>query len=424
MEILIIVALILLNGLFSMSELALVSIKKFKLQSSVKKGDKNAKNALELASNPTTFLSTVQIGITLIGILTGIFSGKSLTSNLANQLKNIEALTPYADSVAVFLIVIVITYLTILFGELIPKRIGLHYPETIAKLVATPMIILSRISLPLIWLLTKTSNFFFKLFGIKDREEAAISEEEINAMIKESAEGGEIQPIEQDLVKRVFALGDRRAGELMTHRKDLVWIDVDDDLETIKKKVNSEPHSFYPLAKGSLDHLLGLISVKNLFQYRGMDSFNVKDYMKKVLFVSEYTAAYRVLEQLRIAKQRQAIVLDEYGDTQGLIAINDILDELISDEAYEEDAYKIIQRDENTWLADGQLPIFEFAKYFDLHSLSETGSFTTLGGFILHISDHIPSLTEKIAWKNFEFEVVDMDGLRIDKILVKRIKTD
>lgn len=404
-----------------MSELALVSTKKFKLESFIKRGDKNAKNALELASNPTTFLSTVQIGITLIGILTGIFSGKSLTHNLAVQLKNVDLLAPYADSLAVFLIVIIVTYLTIVFGELIPKRIGLHYPETISTLVATPMIILSKISLPIIWLLTKTSNLFFRLFRLKEKENRTISEEEINALIKESAEGGEIQPIEQDLVKRVFALGDRKAGELMTHRKDLIWIDVEDDLETIRNKVNEDPHSFYPVAKGSLDNVLGLISIKSLFQYRPTDSFRAEDCMRKILYVYEYTAAYRVLEQLRLAKQHQALVLDEYGDLQGMVAINDILDELISEQTYQEDDYKIVQRDENTWLADGQLPIFEFAAYFDQHDLHETGNFTTLGGLILHISEHIPVLAEKINWKDFEFEIVDMDGLRIDKILIKRI---
>lgn len=421
MEILIIIALILLNGIFSMSELALVSTKKFKLESAIKKGDKNAKNALDLANNPTTFLSTVQIGITLIGILTGIFSGKNLSSGLATQLKNIEILAPYADSIALLSIVIIVTYLSIVFGELIPKRVGLHYPERIAGLVATPMILLSKISLPIIWLLTKTSNLFFKLLRIEEKERSAISEDEINAIIQESTEGGEVQPIEQDLVKRVFALGDRRAGELMTHRKDLVWIDVDDDLEIIRNKVNEYPHSFYPLAKGSLDNLLGFISIRSIFLHRPTDSFHTQDYMKNILYVSEYTAAYRVLEQLRLMKQRQALVLDEYGDLQGLIAINDILDELISDQAYEDDDYKIVQRDDDTWLADGQLPIFEFAKYFNEHNLTETGSFTTLGGLILHISEHIPSLAEKIKWKGFEFEIVDMDGLRIDKILVRRI---
>ncbi|MGK9116759.1 hemolysin family protein [Olivibacter jilunii] len=422
MEIVIIIALILINGLFSMSELALVSTRKFKLEASIKKGDTGAAKALELANNPTTFLSTVQIGITLVGILTGLFSGKSLTLTVANYLRSIELIAPYAESVAVFLVVLFITYLTIVFGELIPKRIGLHYPEAIATTIAAPMTILSRISLPIIWILTKTSNLFFNLFGIKDYHDEAVSEEEINAIIKDSTEGGEIQPIEQDLVRRVFSLGDRRAGELMTHRMDLVWIDINDNWETIKSKIRSRPHSVYPVCERSLDNLLGLVSVRELFlQESSTSSPNLKRHVRKALFVSEYTAAYRVLELLRSAQQHYGIVLDEYGDLQGLISINDILDELISDKTDTANDYQIIQRSENTWLADGQLPLFEFIQYFKVSDVPETNNFTTLGGLLLKLLDHIPTLTEKVRWNNFELEVVDMDGMRIDKILITRI---
>ncbi|WP_134091709.1 hemolysin family protein [Olivibacter sp. XZL3] len=422
MEIAIIIGLILINGLFSMSELALVSTRKFKLQTSVKKGHKGAAKALELANNPNTFLSTVQIGITLVGILTGLFSGKSLTQAASNQLSKIELIAPYADSIAVFLVVLLITYLTIVFGELIPKRIGLHYPEAIAMTIAGPMTVLSNISLPLIWILTKTSNLFFRIFGIKDRHEEAVSEEEINAIIRESTEGGEIQPIEQDLVQRVFALGDRRAGELMTHRMDLIWIDISDSWEAIRLKIKDRPHSVYPLCEGSLDKLIGLVSVRELFlQEPHTAQPDLRRYSKRALFVSEYTAAYRVLELLRNARQRYAIVLDEYGDLQGLITLSDLLDELISDHGDTEADYQIIQRTENTWLADGQLPIFEFIQYFDLSDAPEASNFTTLSGLLLRLSDHIPNLAEKIRWRDFELEVVDMDGMRIDKILITRV---
>ncbi|MEH6308599.1 hemolysin family protein [Olivibacter sp. CPCC 100613] len=423
MEIVIIIVLILINGLFSMSELALVSTRKFKLEASIKKGDKGAAKALALANNPTTFLSTVQIGITLIGILTGLFSGKGLTQTVGIYLSNIEVIAPYAESIAVFLVVLLITYLTIVFGELIPKRIGLHYPETIAMTIAMPMILLSKISLPIIWILTKTSNLFFNLFGIKEHHEEVVSEEEINAIIKDSTEGGEIQPIEQDLVRRVFSLGDRRTGELMTNRMDLVWIDVTDSLDVIKSKISNYPHSVYPLCEGSLDKLLGLVSVRELFLEETQSSSpDLKRYIKKALFVSEYTAAYRVLELLRSAQQRYGIVLDEYGDLQGLISINDILDELISDRRDPANDYQIVQRTENTWLADGQLPIFEFIKYFNLSDAPEANNFTTLGGLLLKLLDHIPTLTEKVRWNDFELEVVDMDGMRIDKILITRIE--
>lgn len=405
-----------------MSELALVSTRKFKLEASMKKGNHGAARALELANNPTIFLSTVQIGITLIGILTGLFSGKSLTKSISTYLSDVELIAPYSDSVAVVLVVLLITYLTIVFGELIPKRIGLHYPEAIATTMAAPMILLSKISLPLVWILTKTSNLFFNLFGIKDYHKEAVSEEEINAIIKDSTEGGEIQPIEQNIVRRVFSLGDRRASELMTHRMDLVWIDTSDHIDTIKSKIRNRPHSVYPLCEHSLDKLLGLVSVKDIFLLEPQSSIpDLKQHKKKALFVSENTAAYRVLELLRSAQQRYAIVLDEYGDIQGLISINDILDELISDKEYTEDDYQIIQRTENTWLADGQLPIFEFIQYFNLGDSPAIDNFTTLGGLLLKLLDHIPAPTEKVRWNDFELEVVDMDGMRIDKILITRL---
>lgn len=422
MEIIVIVILILLNGVFSMSEIALVSSKKFKLEMASKKGDRGAEKALYLAKNPNTFLSTVQIGITLIGILTGIFSGKGLTTALSGFLAEWDTVAAYADSLAVILVVIAITYLTIVFGELIPKRFGMYFPETIAASVALPMTIISKISLPLIWMLTKTSDVFFKLFGIKDYKEQATSEEEINAIIRESTEGGEVQPIEQLIVERVFALGDRRAAELMTHRMDLEWLDVNDGLKEVKEKIKRSTHSFYPICNRSLDNMLGVVSVKELFlQQLDGATFNLTKFVHKPLYVSEYTAAYRVLEQLRSSKKRYAMVLDEYGDLQGLITISDVVDELIGNrsEAHD-DEYKIVQRSVNTWLADGQLPFYEFVEYFELDDVQETTGFTTLGGLLLDQLNHIPMVTEKVKWRNFDLEVVDMDGMRIDKILITR----
>ncbi|QNL48404.1 HlyC/CorC family transporter [Olivibacter sp. SDN3] len=421
MEIIIIVILILLNGVFSMSEIALVSSKKFKLEVVSKKGDRGAERALYLAKNPNTFLSTVQIGITLIGILTGIYSGKSLTAILGRFLAEWDVIAAYADSLAVLLVVIAITYLTIVFGELIPKRFGLYFSEKIASSIALPMTIISKISLPLIWILTKTSDVFFKLFGIKDYQEQAVSEEEINAIIRESTKGGEVQPIEQLIVERVFALGDRRAAELMTHRIDLKWFDVNDDLKDVKEKIKQNTHSFYPVCDRSLDNILGVVSVKELFlQYLDGATFDLKKFVHKPLYVSEYTAAYRVLERLRSSKRRYAMVLDEYGDLQGLITISDVVDELIGNHVKAYDDYKIVQRSSDSWLADGQLPFFEFIEYFNLDDVQETAGFTTLGGLILDQLNHIPVVTDRVKWKGFNLEVIDMNGMRIDKILITR----
>ena len=332
MELLIIAGLIILNGVFSMSEIALVSSRKFKLEVEAKNGNINAQKALDLANNPNTFLSTVQIGITLIGILTGIFSGQALTSDLTAFYSSISVLSPYANSLSVVTVVVLITYISIVFGELIPKRLGLSAPEKVSSIVAGPMIVLSAVAKPLIWLLAKTNDFFLGLLGIKDNQDGIVSEEEIKAMIQQSTDGGEIQEIEQEIVSRVFSLGDRKAGELMTHRNDLVWIDQTDNFAEIKAKVDADPHSVYPVCKGKIDDLIGLISLKQLFRKGiGADSFVIGQHLHEPIYVPENMAAYRVLEHFKASKLHNAIVVDEYGSLQGIITMDDVMDELIGD---------------------------------------------------------------------------------------------
>jgi putative hemolysin len=421
MEIVVIIFLILLNGVFSMSEIALVSSRKFKLETAAKKGNKNAKKALELANNPNTFLSTVQIGITLIGILTGIFSGEKLTTNLKAAIEKVNLLQPYSQSIAVLIIVIIITFLSIVFGELIPKRIGLMFPETIASLVAVPMTIISIITKPFIWLLTKTNDLFLSIFGLKDKKEGIVSEEEIKAIVQESAEGGEIQAIEQNIVHRVFAMGDLKVSELMTHRGDLVWFDINDELNVVKQKAGNEIHSVYVICKnGNLDDLAGIVSVKDIFPKDfSTVQFHLKDFIKKPLIVLENMPAYKVLEKFKIDRIHYAIVTDEYGSVQGMISMDDVLDALLGDSTeYNQEEYKIIQRDEKSWLADGQYPFFEFLQFFDITVEDTKGGYNTIGGLILHLLNHIPDVGEKVRWHNFNFEVINMDERRIDKVLI------
>lgn len=423
MEILIILFLILLNGVFSMSEIALVSSRKFKLESAAKKGDINARKALELANKPHTFLSTVQIGITLIGILTGIFSGEKITSDIQRSIESIAALRPYSESIAVLIVVIIITYLSIVFGELIPKRIGLSFPESIASFVARPMSFLSSVAKPFIWLLMKTNDVVLKLFGFKDKLEANLTEEEIKSIIQDSAESGEIRQIEHGIVQRVFSLGDRKVAELMTHRSGLIWLDINDTLDTVKIKIAAEAHSIYPVANGQLDDIMGVISVKDLFpQNLNNETFHLKDFVKKPLVVHENTPVYNIMEQFKYNKMHNAIIVDEYGAIQGMITMDDVLDALIGDASeYNQLDYQIIPRDDNSWLADGQFPFFEFLNYFSLPENDNLAdSFNTLGGLILARLHHIPVAGEKIKWKDFELEVMDMDGRRIDKILITR----
>jgi putative hemolysin len=423
MEILIIILLILLNGVFSMSEIALVSSRKFTLENAAKKGNGNARKALALSANPNTFLSTVQIGITLIGILTGIYSGEKLTTDFIYILSQIPILEPYSETLAIVLIVIIITYFSIVFGELIPKRIGLTYPEAIAILVARPMSMLSVATKPFIWLLGKTNDLVLGLFGIKEKQ-GIVTEEEIKSIIAESTSVGEIQEIEEDIVKRVFALGDRKAGELMTHRSDLIYIDVNDNLENIKSKVQSQPHSIYPVINKSPDKILGVVSINQIFTKSfGNDPFSLEELIQKPVYVQENMAAYKVLEKFKEHKVQTVMVVDEYGSVEGVLSVADVVDELIGDisqTSVHEEA-SIIKRDNDSWLVDGQCPYYEFVDYFELSEAEEPDGFTTVGGLILKYLNHYPVTGEKIKWRSFELEIIDMDNTRIDKILITKL---
>ncbi|MBK5215808.1 MAG: HlyC/CorC family transporter [Candidatus Pacebacteria bacterium] len=419
MDILLIIFLILLNGIFSMSEIALVSSRKFKLESIAKNGNTNAKHALDLANNPNRFLSTIQIGITLIGILVGIFSGEKITDSLTQIISYIDILSPYAHSISIIIVVIIVTFFSIVLGELLPKRIGLLFPEKISIFMAKPMYHLSKISTPFIWLLSITNEFLLKLFGIKSDSKHSVTEEEIRAIIQEGALGGEVQEIEQDIIERVFGLGDRRVVELMTHRKDMIWLDVNDTLAIIQKKIALEPHSVYPVADGKLDKLLGVVSAKEMFSALGRIEFSLASYIKKPLVVHENIPAYRLLEKFRRARWHSALVVDEYGALQGVVSMDDVVDALLGDVSeYNQQEYKIIKRDDGTWLADGQYPYFELLHYFDITKDDSDREFNTIAGLILQQVGGIPSVGDKIDWDNFMFEIVDMDGSRIDKVLI------
>jgi putative hemolysin len=272
-------------------------------------------------------------------------------------------------------------------------------------------------------LLTKTNEFFLSLLGLKGKTEGFVSEEEIKSIIQDSTTSGEIQAIEQTLVDRVFALGDRKVRELMTHRSDLIWIDIADDFDTIKNKAGEEIHSVYLVANKGLDHFEGVLFVKELFPlHLNNENFDIHQYIRKPVMVSENTAAYKVLEKFKEAKFHYAIVVDEYGSLQGLVAMDDVMDALIGDSTeYNQTEYQITQRDDNSWLADAQIPFYLFAEYFELEEGESHASYNTLGGLLLQQSNHIPVTSEIIKWKNFIFEIMDMDGMRIDKVLITRI---
>lgn len=422
MEILVIAFLILLNGIFSMSEIALVSSRRFKLEREAKKGSFNAQRALELSENPNTFLSTVQIGITLIGILTGIFSGERITTDLQLAIGKFDIVAPYAHTIAVAIVVIVLTYFSIVFGELIPKRIGLIFPEKIASAVAYPMEIISKVAKPFIWLLGKTNDMVFGLLGIKSGRDHAVTEEEITSIIREGTVTGEIQEIEHDIVKRVFVLGDRKVRDLMTHRTDLVWLDISDDLPEIRKKTRDQIHSVYPVTQKGRDKLSGLINLKEVLLHDGEPgTFKLEDYLRPPVYVHEHLPVYALLEQLKQNAVHQAVVVDEYGALEGMITLYDVLDALVGEQASPGQAvqHHIVQRDENSWLADGQYPYFELLSYMGIEE-EEEEHFVTLAGLVLSLLNHIPVAGEKVRWRDFELEIVDMDDRKIDKVLITK----
>jgi putative hemolysin len=423
MEIIIIIALILLNGVFSMSEMSLVSSRKFKLESASKKGSKGAKTALELSEHPTKFLSTVQIGITLIGILLGVYSGENLTTNVEVFFSQFEAVKPFAHNIAVGIIVISVTYVSIVLGELLPKRLGLTFPEPIAILLAKPMKILSIITSPFVWLLTSTNDILLKILGIKSTMDSKVSEEEIRSIIKESTQGGEIQDIEHDIVERVFELGDRKVNSLITHRNDIVFFNEGDDLETIREKINQEKHSAYLVcSNNSLDNIKGIILLKDLFTPNMDQNFDLMEYVKQPIFLNERTSAYKLLEMFKKEKMHYAIVVDEYGSTKGIVTMDDVVDALVGEATEnDQDEYQITQRDENSWLVDGRYPVIEFIKYFEIEIDEDyRNKFVTIAGLLIHKFNSLPNVGDKIIIDNYELEIIDKDGQRIDKILITR----
>ena len=424
MELIIIIGLVLLNGVFAMSELALVSSKKYKLESAKKRGHSGAKTAIELSENPTKFLSTVQIGITLIGILLGVYSGEKLTTDVKGMFIQIPILAAYAESLAILVIVIFITYLSIVLGELFPKRLGMKFPEPIIMVMAKPMQILAKMTSPFVWVLTISNDLLQHLFGIKKISESKVSEEEIKSIIKESAEGGEIQDIEQNIVERVFELGDRKVNTLYTHRTDIVYLDENDTWEVIREKINNEKHSAYPICKDkNLDHVIGILLLKDLFSGNLDRDFSVLQYAKEPLFLKENMYAYNVLELFKREKMHYGIVIDEYGITQGIVTMDDVVDALIGDVTeMDQDEYKIILRDENSWLVDGQYSAIDFIRYFSLFLDEKTREeYTTVAGLIIFMSNTLPGVGDKITIGEYTLEIVDKDGQRIDKIMVTKV---
>ena len=349
-EILIIIGLILLNGVFSMSEVAMISARKSRLSTDAKKGSKAAQKALDLSGNPDRFLSTVQIGITLIGILTGIYSGNKIATDLTDFMLSCGVSSAYAAVLAQGTIVVVVTYLTIIFGELVPKRIGLSVAEAVAKLMARPMNVLAMIASPFVWLLSKSTELIFNLLGIKG-DDGKVTEEEIKSIIKEGAEEGAVEPVEQNIMQRVFMLGDLKIGSIMTHKSDVVWLDTAMSAREIQEVLNRDLYESYPVADGDLDHVKGMIWLKDLVMKLSDEDFKVGDLAREAVYFHEGMSIYKVLEQMKVRKISRALICDEFGDFVGMVTLKDIFEGLVGSMDNEEDEPEIIKRADNGgWL--------------------------------------------------------------------------
>jgi putative hemolysin len=417
-EFFILLLLILINAVFVMTEMALVSVRKGKLESLKNKGNAQAATALKLAENPDKFLSTVQIGITLVSILTGLYSGEKFGKDLQPFIEKVGFLQPYAETVSTSIVVIIVTFLSIIFGELIPKRIALAKSQQISLLVAAPMNLLSKIAYPIVGTLAFISNGIFRLFKFNTMSDSAVTEEEIKAMVLEGSEHGEIEEGEKDIIERVFHLGDRNITSLMTHRTDIVWFDINQTIDDIKKE-EELAFSTYPVCEETVDNIKGLISIKDLF--RAQPGTPLHQLAKPALFVPENNKAYQLLEKFKSSKIHTCFIVNEYGTLEGMITLNDILEAIVGDVPQSgQEEYEIVEREDGSFLVDAQIHFYNFLSYFNRVDwlTNDDRDFDTVAGFVLNELEHIPSTGESFEWRDFKFEIIDMDGQRIDKIMV------
>lgn len=424
LEILIILLLVLANGIFAMSEIAVVAARKIRLQQRAEEGDHRAQAALELANNPGQFLSTVQFGITLVGVLAGAYGGARLSQPLAEFIRTIPFLEPYAATIALGVVVAAITVLSLIFGELVPKNVGLQYPETIAAWVARPMMVLSKIGGPIVKALTGATALIMRIFGVKGSPEGGLTEDEIRAVISEGAETGVLEAAEESIVQRVFQLGDQRVAAIMTPRVDIEWVDVDTTPEELREFLMSHSHSQFVVCQGDLDSVLGTVRSADLLPavLRG-GPIDLRSMLRDPLFVPDSMRAFPLLEAFRSSHKHVAIVMDEFGAVEGLVTVTDLLEGLVGALPADGGEAKgpFVPRGDGSWLVDASVGMEEFATKFDLQiPEEESGAYHTLAGFVMARLGHIPRTADSFEWSGMRFEVVDMDGRRVDKVMVSR----
>lgn len=408
-----------------MAEIAVISSRKTKLETDSKKGSKTAKRILSVINDPDKFLSTIQICITTIGLIIGLYTGESYVDRISKWFINFGMDVSVSIVVARIAIVVVETFFMLVFGELIPKRIGMSNPERVAALIIRPMGVLAKVFAPFVWLLSKTTVGLSKLFGIKSTSKQKATEDEIKSIIDDSASAGEIAETEQDIVTRVFDLDDRRIESLMTPRNELQWVDKQELIKDLIKRVSADTiHYIYPVCDKSLDDIIGVMSIKDMFPVTEKTfSYKVEDIMREPNFVHESVSIYDLLEMFKTTKIHYAFIIDEFGMVQGMVTMNDILEALVGNSSELEtnpNEQEFLQREDGTYLVDGQYPFYDFLSHFDLEDDYQKYSYNTLSGLILALTGKIPKTGAKITWQDFTFEIVDMDGARIDKILVTK----
>lgn len=424
-EILIIFVLLLFNGFFAMSEIAIVSASKPMLRQLAKQGKAGAEVALRLAEDPGRFLSTVQVGITLVGILAGAYGGATISEKITPALNEISFIAPHGHTVAVALIVTCITYFSVVIGELVPKQYALRHAEKLAIIVARPMNMLSKITTPVVATLQFSASVLLKMLGVTKDNEEQMTEEEVKAILSESAESGVIEKSEHEMLQRVIRLGDREVKSIMTHRKDVTFIDVNDSLSEIREKIHTAGHSRYPVIEDQPDNVIGIVQAKELLdEVLQHQAFDIRNHVKELYILPETSTCLSALEHFKKSHINLMVIVDEYGSTQGIVTPSDLLEAIVGiipSNYGENQAAMIVQREDGSWLVDGRTPIEEIHISIGLEAISADEDFDTIAGFILEYQKRTPKVADAFAAHGHRFEIVDMDGRRIDKILISRI---
>ena len=424
---LILFSLILVNGLFAMAELAVFSSRPTRLKQMAESGSKGARAALRLLDDPTRFLSTVQIGITLIGVLAGVYSGARFAAPLGEWLAGLEALAPivhYTGTIAYGIVVVAVTYLSLVIGELVPKRWALTNPEVMASLIARPMEMLARLSAPLVWLLQGSTELVVRTLGLRKSTSRGLTEEEIRSMITEATRAGVFHVDEHRMIEAVLRLPDRTVRSVMIPRGDVMWLDVDDSRDTVWNAIRAGSHSRYPVCRGDLDELLGIVQTGDLADWlRDPSGGDLVSRLRAPLIVHESTQVLRLLNLFREAKLNFAVVVDEHGSIEGIVTPGNILTAIAGElpEAASEEVPEAVKRDDQSWLIDGRMAIDDVERLLGCGNMRSGDDYTTLAGFVLAQLGRLPAAAESFRWRGLRLEVVDMDGRRIDKLLIQRL---